>query len=126
MRNKRANNKRTRKMIINRNFFIVLLSFISLYTFCVECIIEKVDGINVNSISMPTEILFDQHKESFVITNETVPIVKDTTNKQILSRRRRYLSFPSGSSFQIGKIMIKIEKIIKIHLFFFDKINHKL
>lgn len=41
-------------------------------------------------------------------------------SKQILSRKRRYLSFPSGSSFQIGGFFFLIEFVVCINLFLYE------
>lgn len=70
--------------------------------------------------------------EPEVVHNDTFATIGNTAtgnSKQVLSRRRRYLSFPSGSSFQVGKWFgvihcdWKIQNLLIINFFYDLKIT---
>lgn len=82
-------------------------------------IIMKTISISTSTSTIGTSINMKQQESlSSLITNKTKKmqqpqeqretmsgrenVENDAGSKQILSRKRRYLSFPSGSSFQIG------------------------
>lgn len=93
-------------------------------------IIMKTISISTSTSTIGNSINMKQQESlSSLITNETKKmqqpqeqretvswsenVENDAGSKQILSRKRRYLSFPSGSSFQIGM------SLDEIYLYFF-------
>lgn len=50
----------------------------------------------------------------FVSLNDALDGGMPNDNQKILSRRRRYLTFPEGSSFQVGTYLIQVHNILKV------------